>query len=534
MEEVQNLLRAKIQCIWIDTYEEYEVIKDLKEIANNLQGMKLFSWSHTEGLKKIALSNREIQEAADRRVSVEGIFQTIGGAQDNQEIKDESIFMVKDFHLLNDTHQVKRLLRDIKERPSRNYNPIVVVSPIINIPIEHEKLFTVIKYNTPTKEEISNQVQIVIKNINTAINAGKDYTAPTAKETKQIIDAFSGLTYNEITDVLAKSVIKYRTLSLNAVMEEKIQLVEKSGVLDYKVPEARFEDIGGNELFKEWVLEIEDAMSDEAKSFGCSSPKGYLALGVPGTAKTYLAEALANKWGIPLLQLNMSKIMNKLVGESEKKIDQAFRIAEACAPCIFLIDEVEKALSGTRSSNSSDAGTTSRVFSRVLQFLNDDTGVFTIMTSNDVSQLPPELTRTGRLDAKWYFSLPSPEERKEIFEIHTRKTNKEVSSKAIDAAVKETNFYTGAEIKEIVKVAMRKAYKRFKEDGINCISEEDLVSAAKEVIPIYESSKEQISYLESWVNGRARYTGKRSTDEGYITNGDNNLLSDILRLEDIR
>jgi SpoVK/Ycf46/Vps4 family AAA+-type ATPase len=535
MRKVQNLLKAKIQCIWIETYEETEVIKDLKEIASDLS-LKLFTWSHTEGLKPISLSKREQQQEADNKIKVERIFSVIGEAQAcSKEAKDEGIYVIKDLHLINDSHQVKRMLRDIKERSGaemRCYNPIIVVAPVVNIPIEHEKLFTIVHYDTPSKTEIRAQINKMVSNIRAAVEKKKDYKIPTDKEVDQIINACVGLTYNEITDVLSKSIIQYKALSLKAILEEKIQLVEKAGVLDYIVPDARFEDIGGNDSWKLWVEEEEASMTDEAKEFGCSVPKGYLALGVPGTAKTYAAEAIAQKWGVPLLKLNMSKIMNKLVGESEKKIEQAFRVAKACAPCVFLIDEVEKALAGTKSSNASDAGTTSRVFSSVLQFMNDDNGVFVVMTSNDVSQLPPELTRSGRLDAMWYFSLPTEEERKEIFRIHIGKTNRNVDDSVINEVAKATDNYSGAEIKEIVKAAMRKAFKRFKEDGNRELTEVDLMSAVHDVIPVFESSREKIMFLENWVHGRARYTNQKVDENGFYTESDTE-LENGLTLKDL-
>lgn len=531
MNELVYLLKAKMQCIWIDTYEEYEVIKDLRQIVNDMPGMKLNTWSHTEGMKKISLHPREKQEPADKRVSIDKIFEVINRAQDNPDIKDESIYVLKDLHLLNDTHQVKRLLRDVKEKVPKNYNPIIIISPLINIPMEHEKLFTILHYETPSKEDIKKQLDKMISSISKAVAKGKEYKVPTEETTKHIIDACIGLTFNEINDVLACSLAKYKELSLKAIMEQKIQLVEKSGVLDYAIPAVNFEEVGGNHLFKQWIEEIEASMTDEAKEFGCASPKGYVALGVPGTAKSFLAEAIANKWGVPLLKLNMSRIMDKLVGQSEKKIEQAFRVAKACAPCVFLMDEVEKSLAGTKSSNASDAGTTSRVFAKVLEFLNDDNDVFVIMTSNDVSQLPPELTRSGRLDAMWYFSLPNAEERKEIFKIHLEKTGKEINDELIMAGVNATKDYTGAEIKEIVKNAMRKAFKRYKTDGVNSITPEDLISAAHDVIPIYESSKEKILYLEEWVKGRARYTNGKIDSLGFDLSGENNLIDDILELD---
>lgn len=528
MQEVVHLLNAKIQCIWIDSYEEGQVINDLKEIVGEKAGFKLKTWTHTEGLRTIALTSREKQEGADKKINLDGIFNAIGTAQD-AETADNSVYVLKDLHLLIDTHQVKRMIRDIKERASKNYNPIIVVSPVVSIPIELEKLFTVVHFETPNREEI---VRIVTKMVASMQKGNaeqqKGYAIPTEEERRKIVNSLIGLTYKEIVDTLAKSIVKYRALSLQAIMEEKIQLVEKTGVLDYIIPQANFADIGGNEAFKNWVEEVEAAQSEEAQAFGCALPKGYMALGVPGTAKTFGAEAIASKWGVPMLALNMSKIMNKLVGESEKKIDQAFRIAKACAPCIMLFDEVEKALAGTKSSNASDAGTTSRVFSTVLKFLQENNGVFVVMTSNDVSQLPPELTRSGRLDAMWYFSLPTVEERKSIFRIHLAKTGKEINEELVNAAAAATEHYTGAEIKDIVKQSMWKAFRRFKVDGSNVLTEEDVTSAARDVVPIYESSREKIMYLEQWVQGRARYTNGRFDSQGYDTNLDNQLLDDVL------
>lgn len=531
MNQVRDLLRAKIQCIWIDTYEEAEAIKDLKKVVGELPGFNLYIWSHTEGLKKEPLSDLEKAEPANPKFAQPNmLFSEIHEAQNNKERKREGVYVLRDFHLINDNHAVKRGLRDLKEYPSRNYNPIIVVSPITSIPVEHEKLFTIVNYDVPSKKEVESLVNAMAKNIEKAAAKGKKFKVPTEADKRKLVNACIGLTFNEISDVFAKSLVKYKELSLQAIMEEKIQLVKKSGVLDYVIPKFNFDDIGGNKAFKEWVLEVEEAMSEEALAFGCQRPKGYLALGIPGTSKTVSAEAIANKWGIPLLKLNMSKVMDKLVGQSERKIEQAFRVAKACAPAILLIDEVEKALGGIRSSNSSDAGTTARVFGKVLEFLNEDTGVFTVMTSNDVSQLPPELTRSGRLDAMWYFSLPTKEERKEIFRIHLGKTGKEITDELIEAAAETSRNFTGAEIAETVKVAIRKAYKRFKEDGVNAILPEDIESAAEEIIPIYKSSRENIAALESWADGRARSTNHLNTSS-LEESSDEQLLGDILELE---
>lgn len=286
MQEVRNLLKAKIQCIWIDTYEEAEVIKDLREIVSGLSGLNLYLWSHTEGIKKLPLTNLERPEDPDPKTgNPRMLFNAIREAQEDINAKREGVYVLRDFHLLNEAHEVKRGLRDLKEYPTRNYNPIIVISPLVNIPVEHEKLFTIVAYDVPSKKEVESLVSSMAKNIQAAIKKGRDLKAPTEEEQKQLVSACIGLTFNEISDVFAKSLVKYKELSLQAVMEEKIQLVKKAGVLDYSIPKYSFDDIGGNEAFKEWILEVEESFSEEAVEFGCMKPKGYLALGIPGTSR---------------------------------------------------------------------------------------------------------------------------------------------------------------------------------------------------------------------------------------------------------
>lgn len=211
----------------------------------------------------------------------------------------------------------------------------------------------------------------------------------------------------------------------------------------------------------------------------------------------------------------MSSILTKFVGESERKITQARTLIEACAPCVLLIDEVEKALGGYQSSNASDSGTLARVFGTVLEMLNDNTnGIFCIMTSNNVKDLPPELTRAGRLDAIFYFSAPNLEERKEIFKVHANKKNLLLPQELINFIAVETAGYTGAEIEQIVKNSMKKAFLRCtKAKEKFYVSKEDLLSAKNDVIPITISSQEKIRELEEWVKGRALYASEEPKDK---------------------
>ena len=146
--------------------------------------------------------------------------------------------------------------------------------------------------------------------------------------------------------VLKESLTKYHTLDLNFISNSKIQAVKKSGALDYRIPKYSLNDIGGNNALKDWLYEVKDLFTDEATEFGLTKPKGYMSVGIPGCGKTALAEAFAGTMKVPLLILSINRIMNRMVGESEKKIVQALQVAKACAPCVLLLDEVEKVLGG--------------------------------------------------------------------------------------------------------------------------------------------------------------------------------------------
>ena len=234
-------------------------------------------------------------------------------------------------------------------------------------------------------------------------------------------------------------------------------------------------------------------------------------LAVNNNEKTMLAEAFAGMMHVPLLSLSMAKIFDHLVGSSEKRIDSALKVARSCAPCVLLMDELEKSVGGIASSNNTDSGITSRVVKSILEFLQDnDSGVYVIMTSNDVSQLPPELTRSGRLDAQWYFGLPKQDEREEVFRIHLHKRNRTISDSDIQDAAAVAKDYTGAEIEQAVKNAMRISFKRSRTDKNNDITLDDLVAGIHEVTPVSHSSREKIAALEAYCRGRARRTDEES------------------------
>lgn len=517
MTDLINSIKSRKSCIWIKTQEESLTIKDIRQISMiNLPKANIVIWSQTEGATIYnSVDNSSSSKSIKKLANIDNLFSfiklnTYGGTDNNDKVvkPEPNIFILRDYNnLFNDPKSI-RFIRDLKEyhKQKEAYNPIIILSQIDNIPTQLTRLFKLIDYGLPNRNEILSCMNETINNIKAvSLKQNKQCKIPTQEELNNLVNSCLGLTIQEIQETVIESFIKFKEANLDFITQKKIESIQKSGVLDYKIPNTTLEDIGGNEVIKQWLLEMKELFSDEAKEFGLKKPKGYLSVGVPGAGKTCLAEAFAGTMHMPLLSLSMGRIMSRFVGESERKIMQALDVAKASAPCVLLIDEVEKALGGINSSNNTDGGVTARVFMEILKFLNDnDYGVYIIMTSNDVSQLPPELTRQGRLDAKWFFDFPKENERKEIFKIHFSKYNKEINSDLLDLAVSKTNNFTGAEIQEIVKNTIRKSFIRFKKDNNNELKEEDITSAINEIIPISKTSKESILALKSYCSNRFR------------------------------
>lgn len=493
-----DLLKAREPGIWITTSEEKEVMIAVKNAIDTVEEYEnVYTWSLTEGINRLTTENNTIHYEQIEGPSLQKLDAMLKESN-NSDLPQSRVWILKDYHLAMSNPMAIRSIRDVKECPTGRYTPIIIISPSNEVPLELQKTFKVLNYDTPSKEDI-------FELLNLWTNS-KDITLQSREQTN-IAKRLFGFTRSEILSMLNLSFIKYGTINLEIVNEKKIEMINESGVLDYKVPSASLDNVGGNHKFKEWIDVVEACMTEDAREYGIPAPKGYLSVGIPGTSKSFSAEALAGKWEMPFIKLNMAKITSRYAGETERNMYKALNLVRSCAPCVLLIDEVEKALGGYKSSNSSDSGAIARAFGSVLEFLNDnDNGVFVVMTSNDVSQLPPELTRAGRLDAIWFFGLPTKEERKQILDIHLRKANKPVEDDVLEEMAKSMEKYTGAEIELVVKSSLRRAYlEKIKTGEDKGITPEILQAASEEVVPVAVSSREQIAALENWAKNRALY-----------------------------
>ena len=242
---------------------------------------------------------------------------------------------------------------------------------------------------------------------------------------------------------------------VSVVFSEKQQIIKKSGLLEYYDSQEEFSHVAGLENLKEWLLKRTIAFSDRAAKFGLPSPRGVLLLGVQGCGKSLCAKAVSGLWKLPLLRFDLGRMFSSLVGSSEENVRRAIQTAESIAPAILWIDEIDKALAGTQGSGGSDGGTASRVFGTLLTWLSEKTApVFVIATANEISNLPPELLRKGRLDEIFFVDLPQDDERREILAIHLHKRGRNPAQFDLAELARHSEGFSGAEIEEAIISAL--------------------------------------------------------------------------------
>jgi SpoVK/Ycf46/Vps4 family AAA+-type ATPase len=370
--------------------------------------------------------------------------------------------------------------------------------------MELEKDVSVMEYPMPNQQDIEKQLETVINAVKDNPSLDVSLDAPTRE---LIIKSAQGLTADEIESALARSLVESKKLSVDHIIEEKKQIVRKTETLQFYPAESRMNDVGGHELLKDWLGKRSKSFTDAAQEFGIPAPKGVLMIGVQGCGKSLVAKAIAASWSLPMLKMDVGRIFGSLVGQSEQNMRKAIRIAESLAPCCLWIDELEKGFAGM-GGGVSDSGTTARVFSTFLTWMQEKTApVFLIATANDVSALPPELLRKGRFDEIFFIDLPESKEREEIFRIHLSKRKRDPEAFNVKALAKLTKGFSGAEIEQVVVSALNHA---FFDDRV--LEQKDLAEEAKTQVPLSVMMAEDIAELRNWAERRARPSAKRTED----------------------
>ena len=486
--ELEYLIQARYGLIYVVSPEEERVEKAIKEIATRRQ-RKLLAWSITNGF-----------ESLDGGSSYSDVKDPLRALDFISKFEDDVVCIMRDFHPFMKDPSVVRKLRDCARLfKESDYNVhIVLLAATFAAPVEIEKELAVVDFDLPERDELEEIVWQVAQSVPDSVHLA----VKTDSELREmIVEAALGLTADEAKSVFAKSLVKTRDFDVDTIMAEKKGIIRKSGILEFYETDSKFGDVGGLEVLKAWLKKRKSSFSRDARDFGLPSPKGLLLIGVPGCGKSLTAKAIGAMWHMPLLRLDVGKIFGSLVGSSEENMRKAIKTAEAVAPSILWLDELEKGFSGSQSSGQTDGGTTSRVFSTFITWLQEKkSSVFVIATANNVNALPPELLRKGRFDEIFFVDLPSPKEREEIFKIHIGKKKRDASSIDISQLVAASQQFVGAEIEQAVISSLFDAY----EDGKADINTERLLKSVEEIVPLAYTMKEMIDGMREWAKSRAR------------------------------
>ncbi len=493
--EIETLIRARYPILYIISSEEMRVQNLVVEIAAKRQ-KKVYEWTYSNG---VVPAGSSIQSKNIRNTSTKDPLMALDQVIEQVE---PAIFLFKDFHpfLTRNNHAIIRKLKDIALHLKNSYKTIILISPVMEIPAELDKEITVINFPQPTIEDLGAMLDRIIQEVRNHKNIPIDLDGDGRQ---RLLQAALGLTLGEAENVFAKIIVQEQRLSgdhVNEVFAEKQQIIRKSGLLEYYAAEEDFSNVGGLGLLKSWLHKRAVAFTDEARAFGLPPPKGILLLGVQGCGKSLCAKAVSRLWQLPLLRFDMGRMFGSLVGSSEENVRRAIAVAESVAPAVLWVDEIDKAFVGSQSSGVTDGGTTARVFGTFLTWLSEKkTPVFVVTTANDVSQLPPELLRKGRLDEIFYVDLPSEDERKDIFRIHLAKRGRDPEQFDLPSLVAASSEFSGAEIEEAIISALYDAF--YEKQDLNT---GHVLASLAQTVPLAKTMSEKISALRKWAVGRAR------------------------------
>jgi hypothetical protein len=484
---LQSLLLAHHPLILLESAEEARSMELLAEAAEDLD-LKLFEWSLTGGLRRPGeerpLEGRTVQAGL--------------ALQHAMDLQVPALFVFKDLSAHWEEPTIVRFLKDFENRFSQGPSVLVILgSPGLEIPVSLESVIHRHVLALPGPEELEQIVNATLQSLASRIVLQVELSDA---DRDRLLQALSGLTANQVRQAIARAVLEDRRLDaadIAATQRHKAAAVRDGGLLEFHAAEENRADLGGFENLQTWLKRAALGFSAEARAMRLDPPRGVLLVGVPGCGKSLAAKTIARQWGVPLLKLDAGRLYDKYIGESEKNFLRATAMAEAIAPCVLWIDEMEKAFA-TGGDGGSDGGTAQRTLGLFLTWLQEKKEtVFLAATANQIHRLPPELLRKGRFDEIFFIDLPNAEERRVIFAIHLSRRNQDPAGVDLDRLAVESEAFSGAEIEQAVIAALYECLAR------RCgLSTEMLVVELRRTVPLAVSRREEIEQLRAFAAGR--------------------------------
>jgi hypothetical protein len=490
-DEFELLLRARYPLIYIPTREEERLEVAIAHSAKQQGNRAVYIWDFVDGYQgnpnDAGFGRRNPLQALE---FVEKLPATAA-----------AVFVLRDFHRFLEDVAISRKLRNLARLLKSQPKNIVILSSQLAIPDELSEVLTVLEFPLPAAAEIRVEVERLLAATGRSLES---------RVLDELVRSCQGLSMERIRRVLARAIATHGELrpeDVELILEEKRQTIRQTQILDFYPTTANISDIGGLDNLKDWLLRRGGAFSERARQYGLPHPRGLLLVGIQGTGKSLTAKAIAHHWHLPLLRLDVGRLFAGLVGESESRTRQMIQLAEALAPCILWIDEIDKAFAGV--DGRGDAGTTSRVFGTFITWLAEKTTpVFVVATANNIQSLPAEMLRKGRFDEIFFVGLPSQEERQEIFSVHlSRLRLPNLKAYDMERLAYETPDFSGAEIEQTLVEAMHLGFSQNRD-----FTTEDVLEAASQIVPLARTAQEQIQFLQEWAAaGKARLASRHSS-----------------------
>lgn len=485
-DHLLHLSRAGATLLHIASYE-WERVRGLAIGLSSTMALPMKVWSQSTGLLACN-EDGEVSVEDDAAIDPMEMLRQIHGSD------EAGVWLLEDFQpfLREEHHPLHRWLREIARLPSAPRKIVVLSTPLPGLPMDLRKEIPTLELDLPGVDDL----RVVLQDAATALGVK-------ASADEALLDAARGLTVMEARLAFGKAAAELGRLDHGAVplvAQEKERIIKQSEVLEYYSTDARLTDVGGLDQLKEWLDRRGRAFGAGARDFGLDAPKGVLLLGVQGCGKSLLAKAIAATWQFPLLRFDMGKVFGGIVGQSEGNIRTALQVAQALAPCVLWIDEIEKGLAGMGSSDQTDGGTTARVVGTLLTWMQEKKDpVFVVATANRIDMLPPELLRKGRFDEIFFVDLPTRAVREEILSIHLKKKRRDPKDFALaDLATRSVGF-SGAELEEAVREGLYDAFAEGRE-----LHSDHIARALDKTFPLSRTMRDQIDSLRQWAKVRAR------------------------------
>jgi len=496
---LSTYLLAGFPLMYINSCEEQRVINEVQKAASEASNsastnfqFSFLVWRCTTGFVRLSATGDD--DSIGNTTALNTAIEHLMTIQQDQP----TIAMIMNPRKFMDNHVVTQAIKDAASHLRLVGSHLILVGPEVTIPPELEHDITFIDFPLPDKERLQGLLQEIVKyNLKKPVQAKLIETAA---------EAALGMTEIEAENAAALSLTETGTLDIALLQSEKEQAIRKSEVLEFVHTDETIDDVGDFDLLRDWISRRRTAFDAKAKKYGLPVPKGILVAGIPGTGKSLLSKAAANFLGIPLIKFNVGSIFKKYVGDSEASVRSALALVETISPVVLWIDEMDKSFSGI-TGQSSDSGVTKRVFQTILTWMQEtDCRAFRIATVNNMEHLPPELYRAGRFDALFASDLPEMDGRKEIYEIHIRKRNRDPKKYNITKIAAASIGFTGAEIEYSVCEAMFTAYA----DGGREFTTDDILRAIKEIIPQSVADKDKIDRIRKFCEQKARPVSSRT------------------------